>query len=107
MNSKVPVAAVSVIDYEEPTSPVRSERNLLAAVLSRAICDAFGSAKCEAHLIRAARVWLFAPLMPSKPFTFAWVARGLDLDARDLQDRLREYSKNPSEIKNKVAILRA
>ena len=57
-------------DDVEASSPVKPERNLLAAVLARAICDAFGTAHCERHVVRSARQWLFGKLTPKKTFCF-------------------------------------
>lgn len=90
----------------EGYSPVKAERNLLAAVLSRAICDAFGTAHCERHIVRSARQWLFGKLTPKRPFSFAWVALHLDLEPLSLQDSLRGYEKNPEEFQERLTLLR-
>lgn len=92
-------------DYEAH-SPVKPERNLLAAVLARAICDAFGTAHCERHVVRSARQWLFGKLTPKRPFSFAWVALHLDLEPVSLQDTLRSYESNPAEIQDRLTLLR-
>ena len=92
-------------DYESQ-SPVKPERNLLAAVLARAICDAFGTAHCERHIVRSARQWLFGKLTPKKPFSFAWVALHLDLEPASLQESLRNYENNPEEIQERLTLLR-
>lgn len=92
-------------DYESHC-PVKAERNLLAAVLSRAICDAFGTAHCERHVIRSARQWLFGKLMPKQPFSFSWVATHLDLDPLALQDFLRNYEGDPDGLQDRLALLR-
>lgn len=93
-------------DDNESQSPVKPERNLLAAVLARAICDAFGTAHCERHVVRSARQWLFGKLTPKKPFSFAWVALHLDLDPLSLQESLRGYEKDPEGIQERLALLR-
>ncbi len=93
-------------DDFEAHSPVKPERNLLAAVLARAICDAFGTAHCERHIVRSARQWLFGKLTPKKPFSFAWVALHLDLDPISLQESLRGYESNPEDIQDRLALLR-
>jgi hypothetical protein len=93
-------------DDNDSSSPVKPERNLLAAVLARAICDAFGTAHCERHVVRSARQWLFGKLTPKKPFSFAWVALHLDLDPIALQDTLRGYEGNPDAIQERLALLR-
>lgn len=90
----------------EAQSPVKPERNLLAAVLARAICDAFGTAHCERHIVRSARQWLFGKLTPTRPFSFAWVALHLDLEPLSLQDSLRDYENNPEEIQERLTLLR-
>jgi hypothetical protein len=93
-------------DDVEASSPVKPERNLLAAVLARAICDAFGTAHCERHVVRSARQWLFGKLTPKKPFSFAWVALHLDLDPAALQDSLRSYESHPEDIQERLTLLR-
>ena len=93
-------------DDSEAVSPVKAERNLLAAVLARAICDAFGTAHCERHIVRSARQWLFGKLTPKKPFSFAWVALHLDLDPIALQESLRTYENNPEEIQERLTLLK-
>jgi len=90
----------------EASSPVKPERNLLAAVLARAICDAFGTAHCERHVVRSARQWLFGKLTPKRPFSFAWVALHLDLDPISLQQSLRSYETKPEEIQERLSLLR-
>jgi hypothetical protein len=91
---------------QEAQSPVKPERNLLAAVLARAICDAFGTAHCERHIVRSARQWLFGKLTPKKPFSFAWVALHLDLEPVALQESLRTYEGDPESIQERLALLR-
>lgn len=93
-------------DDSESSSPVKAERNLLAAVLARAICDAFGTAHCERHIVRSARQWLFGKLTPKEPFSFAWVALHLDLEPLALQDSLRQYEGNPEEIQERLTLLK-
>ncbi len=90
----------------EASSPVKPERNLLAAVLARAICDAFGTAHCERHIVRSARQWLFGKLNTTKPFSFAWVCLHLDLDPVALQHSLRGYEENPESIQDRLTLLR-
>jgi hypothetical protein len=88
------------------SSPVKPERNLLAAVLARAICDAFGTAHCDRHEVRSARQWLFGMLTPKISFSFAWVALHLDLDPISLQETLRTYEGDPNEIQDRLNLLR-
>lgn len=93
-------------DENEATSAAKPERNLLAAVLARAICDAFGTAHCERHVVRSARQWLFGKLQITKPFSFAWVCMYLDLDPIALQETLRGYEDNPELIQERLTLLR-
>lgn len=105
------VARVRVGSSEEEevslaSRSVKPERNLLAAVLARAICDAFGSAQCDRHVVRSARQWLFGALTPSRAFSFAWVAQHLDLDPCALQQTLRSYEGNPDMLQERLNMLR-
>ena len=88
------------------TRIVKPERNLLAAVLARAICDAFGSAQCDRHVVRSARQWLFGKVTPSRAFSFAWVAQHLDLDPIALQHTLRGYEGDPDILQERLSLLR-
>ena len=104
--SQVPLAEYAAGEGEDCNNvPVRSERNLLAAVMARAICDAFGTAHCEKHIVRAARSWLFSKLTPKRPFSFAWVAIQLELDPTELQNRLRAQTQ--ASMIDQIAILRS
>lgn len=85
---------------------VKPERNLLAAVLARAICDAFGSAQCDRHVVRSARQWLFGALTPKRAFSFAWVAQHLDLDPIALQSTLKNYESDPDILQERLSLLR-
>ncbi|MBL7662024.1 hypothetical protein JNK13_04640 [bacterium] len=85
---------------------IKPERNLLAAVLARAICDAFGSAQCDRHVVRSARQWLFGKLTPTRAFSFAWVAQHLDLDPAQLQVTLKGYEGNPEMVEERLSLLR-
>ena len=105
------VARVRLEGYEEDegfAAPrnIKPERNLLAAVLARAICDAFGSAQCDRHIVRSARQWLFGKLAPTHAFSFAWVAHYLDLDPVALQQTLRNYEGNPIHLQERLSLLR-
>lgn len=85
---------------------VKPERNLLAAVLARAICDAFGNAQCDRHVVRSARQWLFGKLTPTRAFSFAWVAQHLDLDPGALQITLKSYEHDPNILEERLSMLR-
>ncbi len=107
MRSSSAAGKVSPDGYEDlQQSPVKPERNLLAAVLARAICDAFGSAHCDRHEVRSARQWLFGQLTPKMAFSFAWVARHLDLDPIALQQTLKTYERNPEVLQDRLSMLR-
>jgi hypothetical protein len=90
----------------ESNTPVKPERNLLSAVLTRAILDAFGTAHCERHVVRSARQWLFGKLTPSSPFSFAWIATQLDIDPIALQKSLRSYEDAPEAMQERLTLLR-
>ncbi len=105
------VAKVRASGQEEEESlpsarGVKPERNLLSAVLARAICDAFGSAQCDRHVVRSARQWLFGALTPTRAFSFAWVAQHLDLDPIALQTSLRSYESDPEKLNERLNLLR-
>ena len=85
---------------------VKPERNLLAAVLARAICDAFGNAQCDRHVVRSARQWLFGKLTPTRAFSFAWVAQHLDLEPLALQNTLKSYENDPNILEERLSMLR-
>ena len=111
LNTNTSVAKVRVgnVDDESNSSAskgIKPERNLLAAVLARAICDAFGSAQCDRHVVRSARQWLFGPLTPTRAFSFAWVAQHLDLEPSALQVTLRGYEQSPEVLQERLSLLR-
>jgi hypothetical protein len=93
-------------DNFAPARAVKPERNLLAAVLARAICDAFGSAQCDRHVVRSAKQWLYGALTPTRAFSFAWVAQHLDLDPIALQHTLRSYEGDPEMLQERLSLLR-
>ncbi len=93
-------------DIQAGSKGIKPERNLLAAVLARAICDAFGSAQCDRHVVRSARQWLFGKLTPTRAFSFAWVAQHLDLDPVSLQLSLRNYETDPEMLQERLSLLR-
>lgn len=93
-------------EYSVAAKEVKPERNLLAAVLARAICDAFGSAQCDRHVVRSARQWLFGPLTPNRAFSFAWVANNLDLEPVALQHTMRSYENDPDMLNERLSLLR-
>ena len=109
LNMSVARVRVGGVEEDEGSAlprGVKPERNLLAAVLARAICDAFGSAQCDRHVVRSARQWLFGKLTPTRAFSFAWVAQHLDLDPIALQQTLRSYETNPVTLQERLSLLR-
>jgi hypothetical protein len=104
--AKVRTGAFEEEDVSSVGKGVKPERNLLSAVLARAICDAFGSAQCDRHVVRSARQWLFGSLTPTRAFSFAWVAQHLDLDPVALQHTLRGYEGNPEVLQERLSMLR-
>lgn len=104
--ARVRVGSSSEEESVVSSREVKSERNLIAAVLARAICDAFGSAQCDRHIVRSARQWLFGTLAPSRAFSFAWVAQQLDLDPVALQQTLRSYESDPDMLQERLSLLR-
>ncbi len=109
MNTSVARVRVGGVEEDEGYAlprGVKPERNLLAAVLARAICDAFGSAQCDRHVVRSARQWLFGKLTPTRAFSFAWVVQHLDLEPIALQQTLRSYETNPVTLQERLSLLR-
>jgi hypothetical protein len=82
------------------------ERQLVAATLIRAICDAFGGNVCQQHIVREAKKWLFSKKKKEElPFSFFWVTEILDIDGLALQEILRESQ--PDKLKSIVEVLRS
>jgi len=105
-NARFRTGGSEEVESASSTRVVKPERNLLAAVLARAICDAFGSAQCDRHVVRSARQWLFGKLTPARSFSFAWVAQHLDLDPSALQHTLKGYEHNPTMLEERLSMLR-
>ena len=85
------------------------ERQLIAAILIRAICDAYGGNICQQHIVREAKKWLFAK-RPKRnedilPFSFHWVTEMLELDPIAIQKMLENAT--PEELKSKIIIFRS
>lgn len=109
MNTSVARVRAGSLDEDDSgvaSKGVKPERNLLAAVLARAICDAFGSAQCDRHVVRSARQWLFGALRPTRAFSFAWVSQHLDLEPGALQKTLRLYEGDPEILSERLSLLR-
>lgn len=87
--------------YYEP-SHTDAHRNLLAAILERAIRDYIvESADSGAENARRnARKWLCVNRtspMPKGPWSFKWVCDHLDLDAIEIREKIVELNKRPTE----------
>lgn len=77
-------------DTNHPTS---AERDLLSAILMRAIADVVGDATLTKSEITKARRWMFLhKKMPSDlesiPFTFPWICLELGLDPNKIRTGL-------------------
>lgn len=91
-------------DYDTPlnSSPNETgtpERNLLTAILERAILDFVGN---DSKQVEHAEKWLFAPQNSNdfRPFSFEWVCERLDLNAKSIEENIR---KMPKRGTNRVA----
>ena len=63
--------------FEEPNFTGTPERNLLMAILERAIRDYVGNSEQEAN---EAQTWLFDKTdAPQQEFSFVWICQQLDL----------------------------
>ena len=85
---------------------IKPERNLLAAVLSRAICDAYGSTAVDRQTFKSAKKWLEGPIEKTKPFSFGWVASQLDLDPHSLRQVLFTYQLDPEKMQECLNFLK-
>src|SRR5689334_11561583 len=104
-NMKALIVIANSFEREEEQgalSPAVPERNLLSAILARAILDAFATSKCDKHIVKNARRWLFEELAPKRPFSFAWVALELDLDPASLQRSLRGYEISTEAVQERL-----
>ena len=69
--------------YRKTATP---ERNLLVALLHRALLDYFGSRRIDKD---DARVWLFEESDEREAFSFSWVCAQLDLDRQEILTRIK------------------
>ena len=79
--------------YEAPNQTGTPERNLLMAVIERAILDLVGN---EAKEAEQAADWLFGDLNGEKPYTifsFPWVCEVLELDRFQIANKIRQMPK--------------
>lgn len=80
-------------DDEQPHNP---ERNLVVAVIRRAISDLAGN-KNER---KDARIWLFHGKSKRIPFSFRWCCRELDWNVNAIRRALK--STEPKEIRRRL-----
>ena len=97
--------------YSSPTKPatgsaVKPERNLLAAILGRAILDLYGEAATSQITIRSARAWLFSPIDFSTAFSFGWVAQQLNLDPMAIRTHLQTFGEDKEILLKSLTFLR-
>lgn len=102
---KVQKLFLTDIDADELFGPVNHtgtpERNLLMAVLTRAILDYVGNDRRE---IESATEWIFAADEQGDdfetPYTFRWLCQQLDLDRADIAEKIKRM---PKRGKRRVA----
>ena len=78
--------------FGEPNRTGTPERNLILAILERAILDFVGNDEKEARL---AEDWIFGHLKTETPeeFSFAWICHHLDLDKGKISGIIRAMPK--------------
>ena len=79
--------------YEEPNLTGSPERNLLMAILERALLDLVGN---EDKQVEDAEQWFFGeeeqPLREQE-FSFPWICQQLDLDLSTISEKVRTMPK--------------
>ncbi len=88
----------SDLDYDDVTQKDLGtpERNLVAAIMQRAIDDAYGQSKdIPRHEKRGARTWLRTG--EEYEWSFVWACKSLDLDPQSVIDALNNIAKKESE----------
>lgn len=95
--SKIPTINIDASEIlGAPIERGTPERNLLMAMLERAILDFVGNKETE---ITEAEEWLFSDKGGSdgaETFSFAWVCEHLDLDAKNIADVIKAMPKRGS-----------
>ena len=81
---------------EIPNQTGTPERNLLMAILERAILDYVGN---DSREVEEAEEWLFGEIRkPSyQAFTFPWICQELDLDYRKISGKIKAMPKRGSQ----------
>lgn len=84
---------------ELPNETGTPERNLLMAILERAILDYVGN---DSREVEEADFWLFSDLIDPRfeQFSFPWVCQQLDLDHTKIAAKIKEMPKRGS---NRIA----
>lgn len=78
--------------YDAPSEKGSPERNLLMAMLERAILDYVGNNRSE---VSEADEWLFSDeeLEAPRPFSFAWLCSELDLEVSKIRRIIKQMPK--------------
>ena len=78
--------------FDMPNETGTPERNLCLAVLERAILDFVGNDTAE---IAEAEEWIFDEqgAATGVPFSFDWVCGQLDLDSKDIREKIKAMPK--------------
>lgn len=101
-NSQIPVIDQDAINlFDVPNQTGTPERNLLMAVLERAILDFVGNTERD---VQAAEDWIFddddndgdATTLPCPIFSFRWVCQQLDLDPARVMQTVQAMPKRGS-----------
>jgi hypothetical protein len=95
---KVNTYILTDVDADEvfgaPNLTGTPERNLLVAILTRAILDFVGN---ETREVESAGEWIFdevdSPHTPAEPYSFKWVCQHLDLDYRRIAGKIKAMPK--------------
>lgn len=82
--------------YEEPNLTGSPERNLLMAILERALLDLVGN---EDRQVEDAREWFFGDepeILMQEEFSFPWICEQLDLDTNKVAAQVKAMPKRGS-----------
>ena len=93
------VDTTAIDSFTEPSQRGTPERNLLMAILERAILDYVGNDQKE---LEQATQWIFSDLDDEQAteFSFPWVCQQLDLDTANIANMIKAMPKRGS---NRVA----
>lgn len=84
----------------------KAERNLLAAIMGRAILDLLGDAAIDRLVVANARAWLYDPLDFEAAFSFGWVSRTLNIDPIIIRNQISNYSEDRESLLKALKYLR-